>query len=137
MCSSGLEAQTFDLPLHPLLPHTRCYHQCFLVFRGLSVYMLLRFSLSFVVRWGIFKNFFCFCVGFASSLTKLWLVRLWQCACKWCGHHFISFLLFSSFDFINSSFSLPYFVSYQSLVWSSSLSMVGFRCFISSSLVHK
>jgi len=33
-----------------------------------------------------FKNNFSWCVGFASSLTKLWvkcwLVGLWQCACK-------------------------------------------------------
>lgn len=33
----------------------RCYHQGFLVCRGLSVYLLLSFSLYFVVRWGIFK----------------------------------------------------------------------------------
>lgn len=26
LAQSFLEAQTFDLPLHPLLPHTRCYH---------------------------------------------------------------------------------------------------------------
>ena len=149
MCSSGLESLTFPFStkflrskdlrfttspaiatytlLPPVLP-------CLPWFIGLYV---TTFFIVFCRAVGHFKNFFCFCVGFASSLTKLWLVRLWQCACKWCGHHFISFLLFSSFDFINSSFSLPYFVSYQSLVWSSSLSMVGFRCFISSSLVHK
>jgi len=38
----------------PPIEATRCYHQCFLVCRGLSVYLLLRFSFSFVVRWGIF-----------------------------------------------------------------------------------
>jgi hypothetical protein len=34
----------------PPIEATRCYHQCFLVCRGLSVYLLLRFSLSFVMR---------------------------------------------------------------------------------------
>ena len=47
------------------------------------------FFIAFVVRWGIFLNFFFSWVGFASSLTKLWLqrwlVRLWQCACKMRG----------------------------------------------------
>jgi len=54
-------AQKFDrstqlqLCTSPPIEATRCYHQCFLVCRVLSFYLLLRFSLSFVVRWGIFK----------------------------------------------------------------------------------
>jgi len=31
LAQSFLEAQTFDLPLHPLLPHTRCYLLAFLL----------------------------------------------------------------------------------------------------------
>lgn len=48
--------------------------------------VLLTLICLFVVRWGIFYNFFLSWVGFANSLTKHWyagrLVQLWQCACK-------------------------------------------------------
>src|SRR5690606_7750453 len=37
--------------MSPPIEATRCYHQCFLVCRGLSVYLLLLYSLSFLLRW--------------------------------------------------------------------------------------
>jgi hypothetical protein len=43
-----------QLTTSPAIEPNACYHQCFLVCRGLSVYLMLLFSLSFVVRWGIF-----------------------------------------------------------------------------------
>src|SRR5690554_1840083 len=98
MCSSGLEAlscpfstkflrctdlrfttspaiATYTL-LPPVLP-------CLPWFVGLFVVVSL---IVFCRAVGHFLKFLFSCVGFASSLTKLWpvlgLVRLWQCACK-------------------------------------------------------
>ena len=69
-----------------------------LVFRVCKPLSLLSFSVLFLVVLVCAVAYFLFlegreifliqfsCVGFASSLTKLWsvlgLVRLWQCACK-------------------------------------------------------
>jgi len=86
---------------------------------------------------------FLFLVGWLCKLFDKPLVcglacgALAMCLQMALAYYFISFLLISSFDLINFSFSLPCFVSYQSLVWSSNLSTVIFRCFISSSLVHR
>ena len=54
-------------------------------FIGLSVGLSVAFFIFFL-KEGKFLKTILSCVGFASSLTKLWsvlgLVRLWQCACK-------------------------------------------------------
>jgi hypothetical protein len=55
LAQSFLEAQTFDLPLHPLLPHTRCY----------------RFGVLF--RLSVYLSYYCFllCVGLVALLQNL------------------------------------------------------------------
>jgi len=64
--------------------YTACYQLAFFVFCHFSINLLHRCCLP--------------CVGFASSLTKLWSVRwfvgLWQCACKKRWLIFSSFLSF-------------------------------------------
>ena len=84
----------------PLLPNP-CYHQCFLVCRGLSVYLLLSFSLSFCRAVGHFLKFLFSWVGFASSFKSFGLAlagAAFKCACKmrWLK---ISFYLFRCHNF--------------------------------------
>jgi len=55
----------------PPIAATRCYHQCFFVCRGLSVYLLLSFSLSFVVRWAFFK------ISFSLALAWWLFCKTW------------------------------------------------------------
>ena len=79
----------------PPIEATRCYHQCFLVCRGLSVYLLLLlFSLSFVVRRGIFK--ISFCLGLAlqallKTLVVFWLMRFLIVLANCVGYFLIVF----------------------------------------------
>src|SRR5690606_5460624 len=108
MCSSGLEALSFPFStkflrstdlrfttspaiatytlLPPVLP-------CLPWFVGLFV---AAFFIVFCRALGHFLKFLFSCVGFASSLTKLWIVRLWQCACimVWASFYIIPSIFF-------------------------------------------
>jgi len=56
----------------PPIEAARCYHQNFLVCRGLLGYLLLSFSLSFAVQWGILKiSFFSIELALQALLKTL------------------------------------------------------------------
>ena len=79
-----LPAQKFDRSTQlqfctsPPIEATRCYHQCFLVCRGLSVYLLLFFSLSFCRAVGHFLKFL-FLLFWLCKLFDKALVCGWSC----------------------------------------------------------
>ena len=89
MCSSGLEAQTFDLPLHPLLPHTRCYR-----FVLLFCCVVVCPCYSVFVRWlgGSFAK-----LGFSVGL-----VRFCKCATKSVGYCLLYLAKYASISGLSS-----------------------------------
>ncbi len=130
-----MRGRVLELPLKPLLHIAFVTDWCsaFQSCKPLSLFsfrviviLLSAFSVGsrasvfyFLKCQQIFLNNFSRCVGFASSLTKLWmerwLVGLWQCACKWgysilLGSIAVSFLIKSLYRSCSTSILL---VSYS------------------------